>query len=99
MTSPVALAAMDAGRCAITGVLTLETAPELWKQLKAGGLLHSARQADLSGVTDADSAGLALLVTWRGHCLAAGGTLGFQSLPPRVLALARLTSAEAALGA
>jgi phospholipid transport system transporter-binding protein len=99
MTSPVALAAMGEGRCAITGVLTLETAPELWKQLKAGGLLRSARQADLSGVSDADSAGLALLVAWRGHCLAAGGSLGFLGLPARLLALARLTSAEAALGA
>jgi phospholipid transport system transporter-binding protein len=99
MTSPAALSAMGDGRCAITGVLTLETAPELWKQLKAGGLLHSAREADLTGVSDADSAGLALLVAWRGHCLAAGGALGFQGLPARVLALAKLTSAEAALGA
>jgi phospholipid transport system transporter-binding protein len=99
MTSPVSLSAMGEARCAVTGVLTLETAPELWKQLKAGGLLHSAREADLSGVSDADSAGLALLVAWRVHCLAAGGALGFHGLPPRVLALARLTSAEAALGA
>lgn len=95
----VQLAARGEGRCSVSGVLTLETAPALWKQLKADGLLGSAREADLSGVTDADSAGLALLVAWRGHCLAAGGSLGFQGLPPRIVALARLTSADAALGA
>jgi phospholipid transport system transporter-binding protein len=100
MTSaPIALATTGEGRCAITGVLTLETAPSLWKQLQADGLLRNAREADLSGVTDADSAGLALLVAWRARCLAEGGALGFQALPARVVALARLTSAESALGA
>jgi phospholipid transport system transporter-binding protein len=99
MTALAQLVAKEAGRCAVTGTLTLETAPALWQQLKAGGLLTNAREADLSGVTDADSAGLALLVAWRAQCLAAGGSLGFHALPERLLALARLTSAEAALGA
>jgi phospholipid transport system transporter-binding protein len=99
MTALVQLTANGTGRCAVTGVLTLETAPVLWQQLQAAGLLGSAGEADLSGVTDADSAGLALLVAWRGYRLAAGGNLGFSGVPARVLALARLTSAEAALGA
>jgi len=99
MTTFAALSTKGEGSCAVTGVLTLETAPALWKQLKAGGLLSSAREADLTGVTDADSAGLALLVAWRAHCLAAGGTLGFHGLPSRIVALASLTSAQAALGA
>jgi phospholipid transport system transporter-binding protein len=86
------------GRCAITGPLTLETAAGLWQQLKAGGLLDGAREADLAGVTDADSAGLALLLAWRSQCLTAGNQLEIRSLPPRILALARLTSAEGALG-
>jgi ABC-type transporter Mla MlaB component len=99
MKVAVQLAASGDGRCVVTGPLTLETVPALWQRLQAGGLLHSARDADLSGVTDADSAGLALLVAWRGHCLAAGGGLGFRGWPPRIMALAQLTSAEAALGA
>lgn len=85
------------GRCVISGPLTLETAGALWQQLKVGGLLASAREADLASVTDADSAGLALLVAWRGQCMAAGGQLEIRSLPPRILALAKLTGAEAAL--
>ncbi|MEO8315696.1 MAG: STAS domain-containing protein [Pseudomonadota bacterium] len=100
MTSnSVQLAAKGEGRCTVIGAVTLETAAALWQQLKTGGLLGTAREADLSGVTDADSAGLALLVAWRGHCLATGGSLAFQGLPQRMMALAQLTSAEAALGA
>jgi phospholipid transport system transporter-binding protein len=86
-------------RCAVVGALTMETAPWLWQQLKTGGLLTAAREADLAGVTDADSAGLALLVAWRGSCAAAGSQLVFRTLPVRISALARLTGAEAALGA
>lgn len=93
------LAERGEGRCAIQGALTLETAPWLWQQLKGGGLLSAAREADLAGVTDADSAGLALLVAWRGSCVAAGNDLRFQSLPARITALAQLTGAEGALGA
>ena len=83
----------------MTGTLNLESVPALWQQLKAGGMLTAAREADLSAVTNADSAGLAMLVAWRGHCLAVGGALVFRSVPPRILALARLTEAEGALGA
>jgi phospholipid transport system transporter-binding protein len=86
-------------RCAVVGALTMETAPWLWQQLKTGGLLTTAREADLAGVTDADSAGLALLVAWRGSCAAAGSPLVFHALPVRISALAKLTGAEAALGA
>jgi phospholipid transport system transporter-binding protein len=93
------LAERSEGRCAVEGALTMETAPWLWQQLKGGGLLSAAREADLSGVTDADSAGLALLLAWRGSCAVAGNNLAFRALPLRIMALAQLTGAEAALGA
>jgi phospholipid transport system transporter-binding protein len=93
------LTASGEGRCSVSGHLTLETAAGLWQQLKAGGLLAGAREADLLGVTDADSAGLAMLLAWRSQCLAAGNSLALHNLPPRIVALAQLTGAEAALGA
>ncbi len=62
MPDPVTLQVQGEGRCAVAGALTFETVPVLWRQLEAGGLLNAARDADLAGVTDADSAGLALLV-------------------------------------
>jgi len=99
MRAPAELAEKGEGRCAVAGALTMETAPWLWQQLQAGGLLTAAIEADLTGVTDADSAGLALLVAWRGSCAAAGGNLVFHGLPARIMALAQLTGAESALGA
>lgn len=91
------LADRGEGRCVLSGALTLETAPWLWQQLQGGSLLSSARSAELSGVTDADSAGLALLVAWRASCKAAGADLRFENVPGRLVALARLTEAQALL--
>jgi len=91
------LAERGAGRCALSGALTFETAPWLWKQLESGGLLRTADEADLSDVGDADSAGLALLVAWRAGRRAAGADLRFIGMPAKLSALAQLTDAEAAL--
>jgi ABC-type transporter Mla MlaB component len=91
------LAERGAGRCTLTGSLTLETAPWLWRELRVGGLLTSATEADLGGVTESDSTGLALLVAWRASRLRAGGELLFTGLPQRLLALAALTGAQGAL--
>ena len=91
------LADRGEGRCALSGALTLETVPWAWRQLQAGSLLKSARTVELAGVTDADSAGLAMLVTWRASCAAAGSQLRFENVPERLLALARLTDAHALL--
>ncbi len=54
-----------AGDASLSGELTFATVPQLWRDLERGGLLRSATVADLSAVSDADSAGLALLVAWR----------------------------------
>lgn len=86
-------------RCALSGALTFETAAWLWQQLQGGAWMSRAREADLSGVTDADSAGLALLIAWRAAASAEGGTLKFEAVPERLLALARLTDAESLLRA
>jgi phospholipid transport system transporter-binding protein len=91
------LADRGEGRCVLSGALTLETAPWLWQQLRAGVLLNEARTVELSEVTDADSAGLALLLTWRASCKAAGADLRFANVPQRLIALARLTGAQTLL--
>jgi phospholipid transport system transporter-binding protein len=91
------LAEKGEGRFAISGALTFETAPWLWQQLQEGAWLGRAREADLSGVTTADSAGLALLIAWRAAANTGGAALKFESVPERLLALARLTDAETLL--
>lgn len=84
------------GRCALAGALTIGSVPWLWKELQAG-LLYHAREADLSGISTADSAGLALLLAWKAHCRKQGGELTFSSVPPTLTALAALTGAQALL--
>jgi phospholipid transport system transporter-binding protein len=91
------LAERGAGRCTLAGSLTLETAPWLWRELRTGGLLLGATEADLSGVTESDSAGLALLLAWRACRLKTGGTVVFQGIPQRLHLLAALTGAETVL--
>jgi phospholipid transport system transporter-binding protein len=93
------LADRGSGRCTLSGSLTLETASWLWRELQAGGLLGSAVEADLSGISESDSTGLALLVAWRANRLHAGGDLGFTGIPQRLQALAALTGAQGALPA
>jgi phospholipid transport system transporter-binding protein len=93
------LAEQGEGRCALSGALTMETAPWLWRELQQAGLLASAVEADLSGVSASDSAGLALLVTWRASRRQAGGELTFTAVPARLRALAELTGAGALLDA
>jgi ABC-type transporter Mla MlaB component len=91
------LADRGGGRCAVAGALTLESAPWLWNELQATGLLAGAREADLSQIAAADSAGLALLIAWKAHCRRQGGELAFSGVPDRLVALARLTDAQTLL--
>lgn len=88
------LADRGQGRCQVSGALNLESAPWLWKELQASGLLSQAREADLAGVTTADSTGLALLLAWKAECRRQGADLGFRGVPARLRALAALTGAE-----
>lgn len=63
----------------------------------AGSVRGGALHIGLGGVTRADSAGLALLVDWLAWARGAGCSLAFDSLPPALLALARLSGLEALL--
>jgi ABC-type transporter Mla MlaB component len=85
------------GRCSVSGALTLESAPWLWKELESAGLLSGAREADLSAIVSADSAGLALLVAWKAQCRRSGSNLQFSGVPEKLRALAALTGASVVL--
>lgn len=98
MADPVQLTGSD-GRCALAGDLGFQTVPALWKTLEADGWLRSAQVVDLSAVTAADSAGLALLVAWRAARAREGGQLRFEAMPGRLHALAQLTDAQSLLEA
>jgi len=91
------LADRGQGRCALSGALTLQSVPWLWKELEGAGLLSGAHEADLTGITNADSAGLALLLAWKAACSKQGTRLQLVGVPERLVALAALTGAGPAL--
>jgi phospholipid transport system transporter-binding protein len=82
------------GRFALAGEMTFETAERILVASEEPFEQHTRIEMDLSGVTKADSAGLALLlewITWANHTVR---EIRFLSMPERVLAIARTTEVE-----
>ena len=49
---------------------------------------------DLSGVTEADSAGLAVLVEWLATARKRGTVIHYQAIPAQILAVARISDLD-----
>ncbi len=75
----------------VTGPLTFGTVPALQT-------MSVANVVDLSGVTHADSAGLALLIEWRREAQANGAQLAYVNVPAQLLALAHACYVAELLG-
>jgi phospholipid transport system transporter-binding protein len=85
------------GRLEASGALGYESAG---KALPAGLALIPRGQhctIDLSRVTEADSAGLAVLVEWLATAAARGATIHYEGIPAQILAVARISDLEALL--
>lgn len=81
----------------LSGPLTFDTATDA---IAAGDRwLTGQAQAriDLSGVSHADSAGLAVLVDWLATARDEGGELVFESPPAQLTAIARVSGVESLL--
>jgi phospholipid transport system transporter-binding protein len=79
----------------LAGELTFESVPALFRETEK--LFKGSRPVtliDLSGVTAADSAGLALLLEWQAIQKASSGTLEINNAPPGLLSLATLCEAD-----
>jgi phospholipid transport system transporter-binding protein len=86
------LAPAAAGRLNAAGSLTFATA----RAARVAGLAalkssSAPTQIDCSGVTAADSAGLAVLLDWLAAAQLAGHKLTFSGLPPGMSALGRIS--------
>ena len=89
----------SAERSSVVGALEFGTVSAL---LPAGSEAIERGQAaiiDLSGVTNADSSGLALLIEWMSIAKAARRTLRYENIPSQVDQLARLSDVEALITA
>mgnify|MGYP006292551633 CR=1 FL=1 len=98
MTSPLAqLQPSGEGIWALHGPVTFDTVPRLWPRGLALSSQGGAVQVDLAKVQSIDSAGLALLLAWRGRAQSKGGHLDYRNVPARLLALADLTDSREVL--
>ena len=82
------------GRFALTGEMSFDTAERILKASEKPFEGHTQIEIDLSGVTESDSAGLALLlewVTWANHTVR---EIRFEGMPERVMAIAKTTEVD-----
>ena len=92
--SEFALQDLGQGRFALSGDLTFATAEKILRASEGPFEEHTQLEIDLSGVTDSDSAGLALLlewVTWANHSVR---EIRFAEIPEKIYAIARTTEVE-----
>jgi phospholipid transport system transporter-binding protein len=90
-----------AGRIVVTGELTFASARDA-RQLGVLVLESSRAQSlviDCSGVTRADSAGLAVLLDWLAWGRRKSRTVTLENLPPSLVAIARISEVDSLLTA
>jgi len=81
-------------RSRVNGVLHFATVAALLQPgTEAIGSGHAA-VIDLAGVSDSDSAGLALLIEWLSIAKAASRSLKYENIPAQLHQLARLSEVE-----
>jgi phospholipid transport system transporter-binding protein len=82
------------GNFSLKGEMTFVTAGDILRDSEQPFEKHTRIEVDLSGVTDTDSAGLALLlewITWANHTVR---EIRFTGVPPIIDAIARTTEVD-----
>ena len=92
--SSYSLENLGEGRFALSGSMSFETAEGILRESEEPFEQHTRIEIDLSGVNDADSAGLALLlewITWANHTVR---EIRYTGMPQRILAIAKTTEVD-----
>lgn len=92
--NPVELETLGGGRFAIRGVLGYRTARAVFERSESLFGQAPVIKVDLSGVTEADSAGLALLIEWVNWARYSQREIRFFDLPRQIRAIARICEVE-----
>lgn len=94
MRAPLTIAVREAGRVSVDGEMTFSAIDK--KVAGAFDFLAHAKQVtvDLSGVSQADSAGLALLIEWIKFARGKRVQLRITNVPSQLLNLAKLSGLE-----
>ncbi len=98
-TGPAAFEILAGARSRVVGSLDFATVTSLLPQGAAAIDGGHAAVMDLSGVTESDSAGLALLIEWLSVAQNSGRTLRYENMPAQLHQLARLSEVDDLLSA
>lgn len=82
------------GKFALSGHMGFQTAGRILRESEAMFEHHTLLEVDLSGVTQTDSAGLALLlewITWANHTVR---EIRFTGMPAKIDAIAKTTEVD-----
>ena len=85
------------GRFALNADLTFETVTSMLDASERMFAAHEQISVDMSGVRQADSAGLALLIEWLSRARSAGRRITYANIPAQIAAVARISEVEALL--
>lgn len=88
------LESLGAGNFAIHGDLNFESASLILDQSRQLFSDHDLINVDLSGVLDADSAGLALLLEWLSWANHYNYKIHYQHIPQRIAAIAEISEVD-----
>lgn len=93
------ITATEAGRIAVSGALDLSTAAAALREGERLLAAHPQATVDLSAVTQADSAGLAVLIEWVKEAVNGGRQLEYRSMPTTLETIARMAGVQDVLSA
>lgn len=95
-STSIELQPSSSGRIEVRGALTFTTARQAREEgLRAITDTQSRQlEADCTGVTVADSAGLTVMLDWLAHAKLEGKSLRLTNLPEKILAVARISDVE-----
>lgn len=83
-----------AGQFELRGEMSFRTADRILAASRKPFARPDEIRIDFAGVTDADSAGLALLLEWKSWAMSRQSTVEFTSLPRSILSIARTTEVD-----
>lgn len=88
------LESLGNGRFRVSGVLNAATVGEVLEQSRDRFVNATDLEIDLAGVSESDSAGLALLIEWLRLARKGGRAVHYQNAPEQITALARISEVE-----
>lgn len=82
------------GNFAIGGKLTFETVTNIFEKSREAFDEHAVITVDLAGVTESDSAGLALLLEWINWAKYYVHEIRYRNIPDQIKAIAEISEVE-----